>query len=71
MEFKLITDFSDIKPKDVVRNPSERRLYEIVDVDETFHRVLLRFYVTDHEADADRKIMVHQEALLNRWQKMV
>lgn len=70
MEFVLITTGVEIRPKDIIREPIEKRLFEILDIDPTFNRLLLQYYTIDHIADADRKILVHQEAILNRWEKL-
>ncbi|MFN6944165.1 MAG: hypothetical protein ACK4ND_04390 [Cytophagaceae bacterium] len=71
MSFKLITSEADIQPMDIVREPQEKRLYKILDIDVTFGRLLLQYHVTDHISDEDRKILVYWDALINKWEKMV
>ncbi|MFL5729182.1 MAG: hypothetical protein ACJ75J_06810 [Cytophagaceae bacterium] len=69
MSYILITEEIQIGQKDIVKDP-EDKLYQIVDKDPTFNRVMLQLF-NGQESDPQKKIIVHAESMINKWQKRV
>ncbi len=69
MSYILITEEIQIGQRDIVKDPDDK-LYQIVDKDATFNRVMLQLF-NGRESDGHKKIIVHAESMMNRWQKLI
>jgi hypothetical protein len=69
MSYILITEEIQIDQRDIVKDP-ENKLYQIVDKDPTFNRVMLHLF-NGEESDPQKKIIVHAESMMNKWQKRI
>jgi hypothetical protein len=69
MSYILITEEIEIGQEDIVKDP-ENKLYQIVDKDPTFNRVMLHLF-NGEQSDPEKKIIVHAQSMVNKWRKLI